>query len=42
MAAAKSLIQLGDEKGYEVFYAVITGTRKSGESLVADQEKELD
>jgi HEAT repeat protein len=42
MAAAKSLIQLGDEKGYEVFYAVVTGTRKSGGSLVADQKKELD
>jgi len=41
MAAAKALIQLGSEKGYEVFYAVITGTRKSGEGLVGSQEKEL-
>ena len=41
MAAAKALIQLGNEKGYEVFYAIITGARKSGESLVGSQEKEL-
>lgn len=41
LAAAKALIQLGDPKGYEVFYAVITGSRKSGESLVGSQEKEL-
>jgi len=41
MAAAKALIQLGDEKGYEVFYAVITGERKSGDSLIGEQEKEL-
>jgi HEAT repeat protein len=41
MAAAKALIELGDEKGYEVFYAVITGERKSGDSLIGDQEKEL-
>jgi HEAT repeat protein len=41
MAAAKSLIQLGDEKAYEVYYAVLTGQRKSGESLVGGQEKEL-
>jgi HEAT repeat protein len=41
MAAAKSLIQLGDEKGYEVYYAILTGQRKSGESLVGGEEKEL-
>lgn len=41
MAAARSLIQLGDEKGYEVYYAVLTGQRKSGESLIGGQEKEL-
>ncbi len=41
MAAAKSLIQLGDEKGYEVYYAVLTGQRKSGEGLIGSQEKEL-
>jgi HEAT repeat protein len=41
MAAAKSLIELGDEKGYEIYYAVLTGQRKSGESLIGGQEKEL-
>ena len=41
MALAKALIQLGDQRGYEVFYAVVTGTRKSGESLIGGEEKEL-
>lgn len=41
MAAAKSLIELGDDKGYEAYYAVLTGQRKSGESLVGGEEKEL-
>ena len=41
MAAAKALIQLGDERGYSVYYAVLTGQRKSGESLVGGEEKEL-
>jgi hypothetical protein len=30
MTAAKSLIQLGDEKGYAVYCAPLTGQRKSG------------
>ncbi len=42
LAAAKSLVQLGDEKGYSVYYAVLTGQHKSGDSLIGDQEKELD
>jgi HEAT repeat protein len=42
MAAAKSLIQLGNEKGYSVYYAVLTGQRKSGENLIGGEEKELD
>jgi HEAT repeat protein len=41
MAAAKALIQLGDERGYAVYYAVLTGQRKTGEGLIGDQEKEL-
>jgi HEAT repeat protein len=41
MATAKSLIELGDEKGYSVYYAVLTGQRKSGDGLIGDQEKEL-
>lgn len=41
MAAAKALIQLGDEKGYEVYYAVLTGQRKSGDSLIGGEAKEM-
>jgi len=41
MAVAKALIQLGDQRGYGVFYAVVTGTKKSGESLIGGEEKEL-
>jgi len=41
IAAAKALIQLGDESGYDVYYAVITGQQKSGAGLVADQKKQL-
>jgi len=32
---------LGDEQGYLVYYALLTGERKSGESLIGGQEKEL-
>ncbi len=42
MAAAAALVQLGNEKGYSVYYAVLTGQRKSGEGLVAGEEKEVD
>jgi len=41
LAAGKALLQLGDETGYGVFYAVITGAKKSGEGLVSDQKKEI-
>lgn len=41
MGAGKALIELGDEKGYGVFYAVLTGQRKTGESLIGGQEKAL-
>ncbi len=41
MAAAKALIQLGDESGYGVYYAVLTGQRKTGEGLVGGEEKQL-
>ncbi len=41
MAAARALIQLGDERGYSVYYAVLTGQRKTGESLVGGEEKQL-
>jgi len=39
MAIAKALTEMGQEKGYEVFYAVVTGERKSGQGLMASQEK---
>lgn len=42
LSAAHALVQLGDETGYEVFYAVLTGERKSGQSLLAQQKKMLD
>jgi len=41
LAAAKALLQLGDGSGYRVFYAVVTGAKKSGEGLVSDQKQEL-
>jgi len=41
LAAAKALIQLGDDSGYDVYYTVVSGTRKSGQSLMGDQTKEL-
>jgi HEAT repeat protein len=41
MAAAKSLIQLGDEQGYAVYYAILTGKRKSGAGLIGSQKQQL-
>jgi HEAT repeat protein len=40
LAAAHSLIVLGDDQGYGVFYAVLTGEQKTGTSLT-DQQKKL-
>jgi len=40
LTAAHALVQLGDERGYNVFYAVLTGEQKSGQSL-AEQQKKL-
>jgi HEAT repeat protein len=42
LSAAHALVQLQDETGYEVFYAVLTGEKKSGQSLLAQQKKMLD
>jgi HEAT repeat protein len=39
VASANALVALGDTKAYEVFYAILTGERKSGESLVESQMK---
>jgi len=41
LAAGHALIVLGDNSGYDVFYAVLTGTQKTGESLVDQQKKVL-
>jgi HEAT repeat protein len=41
LAAAGSLRSLDDPSAYLVYYAVLTGERKSGEGLVAEQKKTL-
>jgi len=41
LACARSLISLGHPVGYNVFYAVLTGERKSGDSLLDSQKKML-
>jgi len=40
IAAAHSLVQLGDDRGYNVYYAILTGQQKTGTSLT-DQQKQL-
>ncbi|MGA8044078.1 MAG: HEAT repeat domain-containing protein [Terracidiphilus sp.] len=41
LAATSSLRSLGDPSAFLVYYAVLTGERKSGEGLVAAQKKTL-
>ena len=41
IAGAHSLVALGDPFGYAVYYAVLTGERKSGGGLLDDQRKML-
>jgi len=41
LAAARSLITLGDDRGYNPFYAVLTGETKTGTSLTDQQKKTL-
>ncbi len=41
LASAHSLLALKDKEGYEVYYAILTGTLKSGGGLLADQKKML-
>ena len=41
IAAGHSLVVLGDEKGYGVFYAILTGRQKTGTSLTDGQKKML-
>jgi HEAT repeat protein len=40
-ASASALLKLGDPAGYRVYYAVLTGQRKTGEPLVESQLKML-
>lgn len=40
-AAASALYTLGDPRAYDIYYAVLTGQRKSGQSLVESQMKML-
>lgn len=41
IAAARALLALGDPVGYDVFYAVLTGEKKSGGGLLESQKKML-
>jgi HEAT repeat protein len=41
LAGARSLIALGDTRGYAVYYAILTGEKKSGGGLLDDQKKML-
>jgi HEAT repeat protein len=41
LACGRSLIALGDPLGFNVYYAVLTGERKSGGALLDDQKKML-
>jgi HEAT repeat protein len=38
-AAADSLLSMGDPAGYDVYYEILTGERKSGEGLIAAKRK---
>jgi HEAT repeat protein len=41
IAAGRALVALGDPLGYAVYYAILTGERKSGASLMENQRKML-
>jgi HEAT repeat protein len=41
LACARALLDLGDDEGYAVYYAILTGERKSGSSLTERQKKEI-
>jgi HEAT repeat protein len=41
LACAKALLQLKDDAGYEVYYAVLTGQRKAKGSMLSEQMKIL-
>src|SRR5277367_325568 len=41
IAAAYSLVEMGDDTGYDVYYAILTGQQKTGTSLTDQQKKML-
>jgi HEAT repeat protein len=41
ISAGRALVALGDPLGYSVYYAILTGERKSGGGLLEDQKKML-
>jgi len=41
LAAANSLLQLGNDEGYDMYYAVLTGRRKGHPGLIAEQERTM-
>jgi hypothetical protein len=41
IACAIAMIELGDERGYGVYYAILTGEKKSGATLLESQKKML-
>jgi HEAT repeat protein len=41
LSAAQSLIELKQDEGYEVYYEILTGERKTGSGLIASQEAML-
>ena len=42
LAAARALLRMKQNAGYSVYYAVLTGQRKSGQGLIAQQLDQLD
>jgi HEAT repeat protein len=42
LSAAHSLLLLHDHRAYDVYYAVLTGQRKAGRGLIAEQRTKLD
>jgi HEAT repeat protein len=42
LSAAHSLLLMHDRRAYEVYYAVLTGQRKAGRGLIAQQRAKLD
>ena len=41
ISAAKALVEMNNEEGYDTYYAVATGQAKGGQGLVGSEQKEL-